>query len=107
MGTVAPAHDFRRSHNRTQRKSGGNAFGDSDDVRLTAKMLHSKHLSGSSHAGLNFVSDEQNPVLLRRHDIASLTLDGLKHNTCYFRGVEHGLEENVLNELCAGRVTPT
>src|SRR5580704_6142103 len=56
--------DFRTGGERAQRKSVSDALGGDQNVGIDAEMLVGKHLPGASKAGLDFVGDEQNAVLI-------------------------------------------
>ncbi len=56
--------DARGNENRAERRvTAGDSFSYQDDVRLDAPVLRSKRLSGTAHAGHNFVGDQENTVL--------------------------------------------
>jgi ParB family chromosome partitioning protein len=61
---LRPVHDALARDHGAQRHAGGNTLGHADDVGLDAPVLHGEHLAGAAHAGLHFVGDEQDAVLV-------------------------------------------
>src|SRR5579859_2144432 len=77
------SRDLRPRRKGTQRKAVGNAFGGDQNIGIDAVMLISKHFAGAAEAGLDFVGDKEDAVLVenllhffevirRRHDDATL-----------------------------------
>src|SRR6266853_5386824 len=93
-----------------QRKSVGNSFGGDQDIRIYSVMLNGKHFSRASEAGLHFVGDEQDSVLvenflylakvvLRRHQNAAFAHHRFRDECGY---VASGGETNdFFDRLCA------
>ena len=57
-----PIHNFGRRYHGAQRHAGGNALGNSHNVRLGLEVLDGKHFAGTPHAGLDFIGDIKNAV---------------------------------------------
>src|SRR5688572_14955776 len=79
-------------------------------------MLNREHFPSPTHAGLHFISDQEDAVLpgesfqllkefRGRYDVATFSLDWLKNNGSNFIRAEDGLEQLILNYPKAGRMT--
>src|SRR6266404_8960654 len=77
-------HNFGAAGDRCERQSATERFGSHNQVRFNAVMLAGEHLSRAPKAGLHFVGDKQDAVLMadihhdaeklgRRRDEASFT----------------------------------
>src|SRR5215469_14754909 len=107
MRSGLPVHHARAGDERSEGHAAGNSLRAGDDVRLDSGVLARPHLAGTPHAGLHLVHDEHNSVaaanalqflqkeLGRRH-VAALALDWLDDDARNFTGIEHTLEELVL-----------
>ena len=104
MGAGLPVHDFGARHADAERHAGGDALGHADDVGLDAGVLDGPPLAGAAGAGLHFIGDEEDAVLVAdaaqflhedggSDDVAALALDGLDEDGGDFFGRERGLEE--------------
>ena len=89
---------------RAERHAAGDALGQADDVRLDAPVLDGEHLAGAAHAGLHFVGDQQDAVLVaqlaqlamelrRRHEVAAFALDRLDEDRRHFVRRDRAVEE--------------
>ena len=59
-----PAHDVLAGARDPERKTGGDALGDVDDVAGDVEVLGGEHLARPPHAGLHFVQHQHDAVLL-------------------------------------------
>jgi len=84
-------HDLCLSDHARQRQTGGDRLRDRHQVGLDVVVLDAPHLPRAAIAGLHFVDDEHDAVVVadaahafeelrRRHDEAAFTLHGLDHD---------------------------
>src|SRR5262249_8668053 len=56
-------HNFGATSSRCEGQAAAKRFGGSDEIRLDAVMFNGEVLSSAGNTGLDFVGDEQDPVL--------------------------------------------
>ena len=99
-----PVHDLGARHADAERHAGRDAFGHADDVGLDAGVLDGPPLAGAARAGLHFIGDQQDAVLVADaaqflhedgggDDVAAFALDRLDEDGGYLFGRKRGLEE--------------
>ncbi|SVK46432.1 Uncharacterised protein [Acinetobacter baumannii] len=104
IGAAQPArrrriHHLGAARHRRQRHSARQAFRHSDQIGLNAVVLHGEQLAGTGEAGLHFVGDQQDAVLVaqraqrlheigRRHVETALALHRLQHNGRHLLGID-------------------
>src|ERR1700728_2847937 len=104
VGARFPVHDGGAGHADAERHAGGDAFGHADDVGLDAGVLDGPPLTGAACAGLYFVGDQQDAVLVGHatqflhkdgwgDDVAALALDGCYKDGGDFFRRQGGVEE--------------
>src|SRR5256885_490676 len=109
MRTRYPVHDVGAREGHTQRHSGSNSLGDTNDVGLDAGMLDGPPFTGSANAGLDFISNQQDAILVAnapqftqefrgRGKISALTLHRLDKNRSYLFRRQRGFEKFLLDE---------
>ncbi len=97
-------HNFSATAHGRQRHTTGQTLGQGHEIRHNTEMLHREHRTGAGKAGLDFVSDQQNTVLVTKlaqrdheflgHDIkAAFALDRLDDNGCDLVGLDVGLKQ--------------
>ena len=77
---VGRVHDGGAARNGRQRGASAHALGHGHQVGRDAKVLHGKHLAGAAVAGLHFVSNQHNTVLVAQgaQPLHGLSLDGVE-----------------------------
>src|SRR5882762_6338291 len=109
MRAGTPGHDLGTGNHRAERQSAGDALGAGEDVGRNSEVVAGPHAAGPSHAALNLIMDQENPVVLRncgelfeedlgRSNIAAFALDRLHHDSRYFFSRYRGAEKLVLDE---------
>ena len=104
VGAGFPVHDGGTGHANAEGHAGGDAFGHTDDVGLDAGVLDGPPFAGAARAGLDFIGDEEDAVLIAdaaqllhedggRDDVAAFALDGLDEDGSDFFGRQGGVEE--------------
>ena len=61
---IGGVHDLRLADHARQREAAGEALRHGDEVRLHVVMFHREHLAGAAVAGLHFVGDQHDAVLV-------------------------------------------
>jgi len=103
MGTRNPGHDLALRDHGSQGHSGGDSFGNGNDIWDKAPVLDTKHLPCTSHPCLNLIGNEENAevfcegeeLLMEfqwRHDVSALALNGLYKDSRYLLWGETSLE---------------
>ena len=88
MAAAGPVHHRGPRHDRPQRQSVGNPFGQAHDIALNPPVLAGKVLASPAKSALHFVQHQEHTVLVadlsqawqkivRRNDVAALALDRL------------------------------
>ena len=96
MGPRLPSHQVLARDHGPQREATGDALPGDHDVGLHPPVLDGPHLAGPSHARLDLVGHEQDPVPLaqlaevghpsiRRQHVSALAQDGLHHDGRHLR----------------------
>jgi len=113
VGAGRPIHDVRTGDHGRKGHAAGDAFGERDNVGDNAEVLGGEHAAGAAHAGLDFVVDEQDAVLVGDaaellveapvgHQVAAFALDGLDDDGGDFFGRQDGFEETLFEIFDGG-----
>ena len=89
-----PLHHRRLRHETAHRHAAGNPLGHADDVGLDVPVLDGEVLAGAPEAGLHFIDNEDNPMMItdlanrleeavRRHNVAAFALNRLDDHRCH------------------------
>ena len=108
MGAGKPVHDLGAGDERRERQAAGNALGDGDHVGGDAGVFDGPPLAGASHAGLDFVDDQQDAVLVAdaaefleesggRGKVSAFALDGFDDDGGALFGRKLGAEDPVFD----------
>ena len=103
-----PVHDFGAGDEGGERQAAGDALGYGDHVRGDAGVFDGPPLTGASHAGLDFVDDQQDAVLVAdaaqfleesrgRGKVSAFALDGFDDDGGALLGRNFGAEDPVFD----------